>query len=215
MAEVPEPYQIEFSPSGLIAIPAPDETVLDAARRLGLGLRSVCGGFGTCRACRVRLLAGEMTSFTQNELERLSAQELAGGYRLACQCKPVSDVRIDIPLESVDAPLRMAVAIPHKATVLDPNCNPVGLAVDLGSTRLAAYLVRMADGQVLATADCLNPQIAYGEDIIARISFADRAPEGGQVLHRAVITAVDDLATELCAAVDADAGRIDHAVLAG
>jgi uncharacterized 2Fe-2S/4Fe-4S cluster protein (DUF4445 family) len=213
MADQVKPHMIEFEPSGRRITAGADETLLEAARRAGLALRSVCGGYGTCRGCRVRLLAGEGSAPTGNELERLSAGELAEGYRLACQCRPVTGLRVGIPEQTTDASRRITVDVPKP--VAGGSTQRLGLAVDLGSTRLAAYLVCMADGQVLATADCLNPQIAYGEDIIARISFADRNPGGGQELHRVVLLAVDDLAAELCAAVGAEASRIESSVLAG
>lgn len=213
MADQENTYTIIFEPSGRWITAGADETLLEAARKTGLALRSVCGGYGTCRGCRVRLLDGEGSAPTGNELERLSAAELAQGYRLACQCRPESDMRVDIPEMTADASRRVTVDI--SKPVWDGTDRTLGLAVDLGSTRLVAYLVRLANGQVLATADCLNPQIAYGEDIIARISFADREPSGGQELHRLVISALDDLVEELCAAVGDEASQIESAVLAG
>ena len=50
--------------------------------------------------------------------------------------------------------------------------SPLGLAVDIGTTKLAAYLVDLASGETLAAAGAMNPQIAFGEDVMARISHA-------------------------------------------
>jgi Flp pilus assembly protein TadD len=64
---------------------------------------------------------------------------------------------------------------------LDPlpsSAPPLGLAVDVGTTKLAAYLVDMRSGQTLAQAGAPNPQIAYGEDVISRIAYANAHAAG-------------------------------------
>jgi uncharacterized 2Fe-2S/4Fe-4S cluster protein (DUF4445 family) len=72
----------------------------------------------------------------------------------------------------------------------------VGLAVDVGSTTLAAYLCDLRTGELLATATDMNPQVTYGDDIMSRISYANEEPRGRERLHRAVIRAINELARE-------------------
>ncbi|NIV28936.1 MAG: 2Fe-2S iron-sulfur cluster binding domain-containing protein, partial [Anaerolineae bacterium] len=48
----------------------------------------------------------------------------------------------------------------------------LGLAVDIGTTKVAAYLMDLGSGETLAAAGAMNPQIAYGEDVMARIAYA-------------------------------------------
>lgn len=72
--------------------------------------------------------------------------------------------------------------------------RPVGLAVDIGSTTLAAYLCDLRTGELLATASAMNPQVAYGDDIMSRVSYANERPEGRDRLHEAIITALNELA---------------------
>ena len=48
----------------------------------------------------------------------------------------------------------------------------LGLAVDLGTISIAAYLTDLETGEVLTAKGAMNPQIAYGEDIVSRISYA-------------------------------------------
>jgi uncharacterized 2Fe-2S/4Fe-4S cluster protein (DUF4445 family) len=52
----------------------------------------------------------------------------------------------------------------------------LGLAVDIGTTKLAAYLVDLSSGNTLAKTGAMNPQIAFGEDIISRIAYANNHP---------------------------------------
>ena len=54
----------------------------------------------------------------------------------------------------------------------------LGLAVDIGTTKIAAYLVDLATGRTLAKAGAVNPQVAYGEDVLSRISYAIEHADG-------------------------------------
>ncbi|MCB0212004.1 MAG: DUF4445 domain-containing protein [Anaerolineae bacterium] len=74
-----------------------------------------------------------------------------------------------------------------------PGAHPVGLAVDLGTTKIAAYLVDLTTGEELATGGDLNPQIGYGEDVISRLTYTRRHPDGGQVLANLVRQKLDEL----------------------
>ena len=74
----------------------------------------------------------------------------------------------------------------------------LGLAVDLGTTKLAAYLLELESGKTLARAGAVNPQIAHGEDVLSRISFANRGPAARRTLQKLAVEALDGLTDELC-----------------
>jgi uncharacterized 2Fe-2S/4Fe-4S cluster protein (DUF4445 family) len=74
----------------------------------------------------------------------------------------------------------------------------LGLAVDMGTTKLAGYLLELETGRTLAAAGAMNPQIAYGEDVMARIAYAMGGEEQAVTLREAVVGAVNDLARNLC-----------------
>ena len=80
---------------------------------------------------------------------------------------------------------------------LAPGVRPVGLAVDLGTTKIAAYLVDLASGKVLAAEGQPNPQIGYGEDVISRLAYVESRPDGGPTLAGAVHSVLRDLAQTL------------------
>jgi len=61
-----------------------------------------------------------------------------------------------------------------------------GMAVDLGSTTIAAQLCNMITGEVIATADSMNPQIRFGEDLMSRVSYV-MMNEGGDVAMTQVV----------------------------
>lgn len=73
----------------------------------------------------------------------------------------------------------------------------LGLAVDLGTTSLAAALVRLDNGSVVASASRLNPQVAFGADVIARIQHSQDHGDGLARLTAAIRDGVQSVVTEL------------------
>ena len=61
-----------------------------------------------------------------------------------------------------------------------------GLAVDLGSTTIAAHLCDLQTGEVMASSGVMNPQIRFGEDLMSRVSYSMMNPDGAQEMTRAV-----------------------------
>lgn len=92
---------------------------------------------------------------------------------------------------------------------------PLGLAVDVGTTKLAAYLVDLSTGNTLAAQGAMNPQIAYGEDVMARIKHAVTQPDGAEQLRTAIVDALNGLARDLCAQASRHVTDIADAVIVG
>jgi len=91
----------------------------------------------------------------------------------------------------------------------------LGIALDIGTTTLAAYLCDLGSGQVLGAAACANPQRRFGEDVISRISFADQQDAGLAKLQNAVgdkINVLIDACVQRAGALRAD---IDEASVVG
>jgi uncharacterized 2Fe-2S/4Fe-4S cluster protein (DUF4445 family) len=84
-----------------------------------------------------------------------------------------------------------------------------GLALDVGSTTIAAHLCDLASGEVVASAGRMNPQIRYGEDLMSRVSYAMMNPGGAALMT----TAVRDAVSELAAEVASGAGIAPEAIL--
>lgn len=96
-----------------------------------------------------------------------------------------------------------------------PGSPNLGLAVDLGTTNLAAFLVDLDNGQRLAGIGVENPQVGWGADLISRINYASRSAEGAAELRTAVLNGLNGLAHDLCHAVGADQANIVDAVICG
>jgi uncharacterized 2Fe-2S/4Fe-4S cluster protein (DUF4445 family) len=75
---------------------------------------------------------------------------------------------------------------------------PLGLAVDVGSTKIACYLIDLSSGKTLTAHGTPNPQIAYGEDIMARLSFAMQGTQNAEQLHNLTMQAINEAAGEMC-----------------
>ncbi|PWE34213.1 drug:proton antiporter [Maritimibacter sp. 55A14] len=87
-----------------------------------------------------------------------------------------------------------------------------GLAIDLGSTTIAAHLCDLVDGRVLASAGVMNPQIRFGEDLMSRVSYVMMNPGGDREMTGAVREAINTLTREIAAEAGVDTGAIMEAV---
>lgn len=81
--------EIRFEPDGPSGLVAEGTSVMDAAKRLGLHIPADCEGRGECDTCAVKIIRGAtlLSDLTDGERKQLSAERLAAGERLACQCK--------------------------------------------------------------------------------------------------------------------------------
>ena len=85
----------------------------------------------------------------------------------------------------------------------NPGGRPLGLAVDLGTTNVAGFLLDLESGTRLASLGIENPQAAYGADLVSRVNHAVRSTDGASELQRAATGAIEALAHDLCAAASA------------
>ncbi|MFQ5921363.1 MAG: ASKHA domain-containing protein [Anaerolineales bacterium] len=100
-------------------------------------------------------------------------------------------------------------------TFLPPQTRLVGLALDIGTTKLAAYLVDLESGKTLAMLGAMNPQINFGEDVISRIAYV-AANDGGEAsLQRELSEAINIMVAEMCAEADVERSQIVDAVVVG
>ncbi len=87
-----------------------------------------------------------------------------------------------------------------------------GLAIDLGSTTIAAHLCDLSDGRVLASSGVMNPQIRFGEDLMSRVSYAMMNPGGDVEMTAAVRAALNTLASEIAKEAGVDPQSIYETV---
>jgi uncharacterized 2Fe-2S/4Fe-4S cluster protein (DUF4445 family) len=97
---------------------------------------------------------------------------------------------------------KVTVAIHHgrQITAVWPGFHDkiYGLAVDIGSTTVAAHLCDLASGEVVGSAGLMNPQIRFGEDLMSRVSYVMMNPGGDVEMTKAVREAIDTLVAGVC-----------------
>ena len=81
---------------------------------------------------------------------------------------------------------------------LTPGRQMLGLAMDIGSTKVALYLVDLESAVTLAAWGLMNPQIAYGEDVISRIAYANHGDEQRNQMQKLLVEAINVSIAETC-----------------
>ena len=157
------------------------QTLLRLIQGAAVAVHAPCGGNGTCRQCRVKVTG---LCREGGEVRRCEGENV-----LACRVFPAGD----LAAETADAAAEV---------VMDSESIPSGgegtaLAVDIGTTTVAAYLYDLASGRCLGRKGELNAQRSYGADVISRIRYAsDEA--GLDALCSAVREQIVALARSLC-----------------
>lgn len=153
------------------------------------GFEFPCGGTGECSGCQVRVLSGSLP-VTEADALALTPDQLASGWRLACQA------RADEPLVLERGQWHMEIltdtSLAHPSSKTSEKTKKK-IAIDLGTTTIAAQLIDAASGDVLGVETMLNPQAAFGSDVMSRI----RAALEGQNLTTPIRTALGQLVASL------------------
>jgi uncharacterized 2Fe-2S/4Fe-4S cluster protein (DUF4445 family) len=90
-----------------------------------------------------------------------------------------------------------------------------GLAIDIGSTTIAANLINLTNGDVIATDGIMNPQIRFGEDLMSRVSYVMMNPAGAAELTNTVRAGINQLIASLAKVAGIDVDEIVDVTIAG
>ncbi len=90
-----------------------------------------------------------------------------------------------------------------------------GLAVDIGTTKLACYLVDLNDGATMSVSSMMNPQIPFGEDVISRINYTINKPEGLRELHEIVVHGTNRMIQDACSRAGVSQEEVYEMTVAG
>ncbi len=140
-----------------------------------------------------------------------SARRSSGEYRLA---SPLLSDFSDV-LRSQGWKARFGLRGDEIVAILPYGEKLLGVAFDIGSTKLAGYLVNLGSGETLARAGAMNPQIGYGEDVVSRILYANEHADGRKVLQGKLVAALNDLIAGMCAEAGASTCQVVEVVAAG
>lgn len=160
-------------------------------------------------------------------LERPTLEDLRGDdERLGAAVRAATGVAARLPdlavarlatdkLRQLDWHGRVALRGDKIIHVAAADAPWLGLAVDIGTTKIAAYIVDLATGHTMAARGAMNPQIAYGEDVIARMVYASKGPDEAARMAALLADGLSGLAADACAEIGALATDIVDAVVVG
>jgi len=202
------------------------------------GVEFPCGGMGECSGCQVRVLSGSLP-VTEADAESLTPDQLANGWRLACQARapnlPHAPLVLEcaqwhmqiltddsVPPAQVFSKSRKMAPCPTHSESAPANSDASSpqsqsktrkkIAIDLGTTTIAAQLIDAA-GNVLAVETALNPQAAFGSDVMSRIRAA---LEGPRLQENALTTSIRASLGQLVARLAlARAAQVSEVLLVG
>jgi len=173
-------------------IQASDGSLLgDLIPATGLPLEQPCAGRGTCGKCKVLVEAG-VAPPDEIELEHLTPGELALDNRLACRARVQGETKVVLSPIVVYSSKNFRSSNRYKRTD-----TPLGLAIDLGSTTVAAFLTMLDDGEVCTGAASLNQQTVYGADVISRLAAARNSEVNRERLQRLALASINQAVDSL------------------
>ena len=157
---MPQTYKLTFRPENT-AIEVPGNiTLMEALKKAGIFLDAPCGGRGTCGKCLVKI--------SENGLDWTEVK--------ACQTKVKASLLVDTRNSPKNHRILTSSSIRqvafHPSFSRVPDKGPYYMAAfDIGTTTIAAYLLDGETGREICTASSLNPQAAYGADVISRANY--------------------------------------------
>ncbi len=292
-------YNVHFEPDNVDITIEPGANLMETAIAAGVHINASCGGAGVCGTCNVLVKKGKVES---TRMVKVSEREYARGVRQSCQSRIMSDLVVEIPVESrlekaifAREELEMMAKMPvplatrwqfkppvskhylvsppptlkdntsdlsrllrclkqqckldkisvdfgvvrkltqvlrdgnWKTTVTilldepalrlinielgDTRASNYSLAFDIGTTSIRGQLLDLNRGRVMAQSTDYNRQVSYGEDVISRITWAQKTG-GLKKLQRAAVATINSLITEIINKSGVEIKDINHIVVA-
>ncbi|MBK5253947.1 MAG: DUF4445 domain-containing protein [Peptostreptococcaceae bacterium] len=88
--------KITFMPQNVTEAAMENETILEVASRIGVSIDGNCAGAGTCGKCKVKISKGSVEQINEHKCA-ITETEISNNYRLACCCKPLTDIEVFVP----------------------------------------------------------------------------------------------------------------------
>ena len=212
-----------FTESGKEAKLVEGRTILSYLQELGIDINASCGGEGKCGQCQVEVecASGALSDKTEAENEFVHEDTC----RLACLARVLKTdehIYVRVPrrtyyvLESGEYKEIALEPFVHmegervfceSEDIGDYTGEIYGIALDIGTTTLAVYLIDLESGKVSSVISRENPQTKYGNDVISRIEFARK---GQGMLEREIRTAANEMIATLT-----EPGKVYETVVVG
>jgi uncharacterized 2Fe-2S/4Fe-4S cluster protein (DUF4445 family) len=209
------PYHtVMIMPEGTSRSAQSGTALLDVLRGSDILVNLPCGGEGRCGACRITVVNGTAPP-TPEDLRHIPEPEIKRGRRLACRLVITGDITVEVPAASRVAGTGTTW---EEVSVLSDRTVPaegLALAVDLGTTSIAAALIARPSGDVLAHASALNPQAAFGADVISRINAVIKDHNTLSLQQSLAVRTIIDLLEKLSGKLGLSLSHVREVVIAG
>ncbi|MDR0223303.1 MAG: ASKHA domain-containing protein [Oscillospiraceae bacterium] len=234
--------RITFLPDNVSVSAEQGASLLTAARSAGVVIEAPCDGMGTCGKCKVRVIEGLDALVITDDRHKVSGEESADGFALACQAAVHGDVTVEtVSTEKHNKTLKILsdghsfsydtvnyitkVFDGGKTSVLadgavigtedgDTTDKNYGLAIDIGTTTLVCALIDALTGEELDSISALNPQSLHAQDVLTRIKFASN-PDGLKEMYEIITKQFRGMISELCEKTGVKRKFIYEAVYSG
>ncbi|MFP4267927.1 MAG: ASKHA domain-containing protein [Spirochaetaceae bacterium] len=195
----------------------PGSSLLDTIRNFfPNALDAPCGGRGTCGKCKVLVSSGDAGPVTREERHLLTHEELQGGIRLACLCRPVKSISVHAIGSGSHTVLDAIGSFSETPEPRISEPGSYGVAIDIGTTTVVGYLISFSPpAEVVGVQSRLNAQRSWGADVISRISFAGEKEENLRKLSSAIREQIEVLIKKLLEERRAGADTLREIVIAG
>jgi uncharacterized 2Fe-2S/4Fe-4S cluster protein (DUF4445 family) len=167
---------------------------------------------GYVLACATTVRGDIRVTVSRETGAKAETQTVKSGVSFNTELAP--EIRKEYDTERDETVVRSASGAVLGAEAGDTGGELYGCVVDIGTTTLAAELANMKTGAVTETLTSVNPQTAYGQDVLSRILFASE-PQGLDTLRASVLTEINAMLARLCEDAGISAERVYELVLSG
>jgi uncharacterized 2Fe-2S/4Fe-4S cluster protein (DUF4445 family) len=201
-------------PRSNVKVHVPDQSMTTTQRLQVEGLEITVPLEPVVRAYHLNLPAPSLTD-SKADTDRL-LEVLNKEYGLNCTKIDIDALRtLSSRLRDWNWQCQVAVRNDEVIAIGPLPSRQLGLAIDLGTTKIAVYLVDLTSGRTIASKGAVNPQVSYGDDIISRITKVMKSPDDGMRLRKVTMEALNNLAFGLCSGTSASTEEIVDAVVVG
>ncbi|MDO5519360.1 MAG: ASKHA domain-containing protein [bacterium] len=186
-----------------------ETTLLEAIRQMGIFIESPCGGNHTCGKCKVLVTKGNDRRVTKEEEMALTQEEIMRGMRLACSFTVNEEVTAFIRKESKNR-TALTKQIKQEPAQLQEQ---LGVAIDIGTTTVEFHILSLKTKRLVGKQRFYNPQIAYGADVIARITYCLNHKDGQKMLHDCLLSKLNEEIEHCCNTLGVSVKQISRVVM--
>ncbi|MGM9625790.1 MAG: ASKHA domain-containing protein, partial [Eubacteriales bacterium] len=177
----------------------------------GYRLQAPCGGRGTCGKCHVTVISGSVSADASRyvppqKTETPDAETYPGAYdvrscRVFCTAEG-SEILLPVHEGNGLTAFASSAPTPESSVTEQTDSAPAtGIALDIGTTTLAAALIDLQTGTIMQTVSCLNPQQSFGADVMSRIHSVMQNKDTLAAMQQLLLDAVRDMIGQLSSSV--------------